>query len=175
MNVNRRQFLLFLGAATGAIASGRGRSNQIKVANASAIDRASINSSSLSFQPVKLPLPLSTDNIPVAQQIENLANYTVRDDLVLPEGFTYDLIAAWGDRVGDSRFGYNNDYLSLVETRPNEGYLTVNFEYLSGGTWMQTYPLVIGKQLPFAELIAIAEPQEGERPRRKTTGLPHRC
>lgn len=162
MNVNRRQFLLFLGAATGAIASGRGRSNQIKVANASAIDRASRNRSSLSFQPVKLPLPLSTEDIPVAQQMENLANYTVRDDLVLPEGFTYDLIAAWGDRVGDSRFGYNNDYLSLVETAPNEGYLTVNFEYLSGGTWMQTYPLVIGKQLPFAELMAIAEPQEGE-------------
>lgn len=162
MNVNRRQFLLFLGAATGAIASGYGRSDRIKVANASDIDRASIKSSSLSFQPVKLPLPLSTDNIPVAQQIESLTNYTVRDDLVLPEGFTYDLIAAWGDRVGDSRFGYNNDYLSLIETAPNEGYLTVNFEYLSGGTWMQTYPLVIGKQLPFAELIAIAEPQEGE-------------
>ena len=161
MNVNRRQFLLFLGAATGSIASGYGRSNRIEVANASAIDRASIKSS-ISFQPVKLPLPLSTENNPVAQQSENLANYVVRDDLILPEGFTYDLIAAWGDRVGDSRFGYNNDYLSLVETAPNEGYLTVNFEYLSGGIWMQTYPLVIGKQLPFAELIAIAEPQEGE-------------
>ena len=25
--------------------------------------------------------------------------YEVRDDLVLPEGYAYDLIAAWGDRV----------------------------------------------------------------------------
>lgn len=166
MNVNRRQFLLFLGAATGSVVSGRVRSSQIAAANSSAIAQtvpiSPTNGSNLGFKPVQLPLPLAIENIAVTQQLENCANYEVRDDLVLPEGFTYDLIAAWGDRVGDSRFGYNNDYLSLIETAPNEGYLTVNFEYLSGGTWMQTYPAVIGKQLPFTELMAIAEPQEGE-------------
>ncbi|BAZ43568.1 hypothetical protein NIES4102_05690 [Chondrocystis sp. NIES-4102] len=57
---------------------------------------------------------------------------------------------------------FYNDYLSLIETAPNEGFLTVNFEYISGATWMQTYPQVIGKQLPFAELIAFAEANEGE-------------
>ncbi len=66
----------------------------------------------------------------------------IQDDLVLPEGFTYDVIAAWGDRVGDSRFGYNNDYLSFVPTGPDQGYLTVNFEYISAETWEQTYPAV---------------------------------
>ena len=162
MNFNRRQFLLFLGATTGSVISGMKR-NRIQPASATVAPSVAVmtGNSNLSFEPVKLPLPLS-ERMPIAQQIENHANYAVRDELVLPEGFTYDLIAAWGDRVGDSRFGYNNDYLSLIETAPNEGYLTVNFEYISGGTWMQTYPLVIGKQLPFAELIAMTEPQEGK-------------
>ena len=162
MNFNRRQFLLFLGATTGSVISGMKR-NRIQPASATVAPSVAVmtGNSNLSFEPVKLPLPLS-ERMSIAQQIENHANYAVRDELVLPEGFTYDLIAAWGDRVGDSRFGYNNDYLSLIETAPNEGYLTVNFEYISGGTWMQTYPLVIGKQLPFAELITFTEPQEGK-------------
>jgi secreted PhoX family phosphatase len=52
------------------------------------------------------------------------------------QGFTYDVVAQWGDKVGDSRFGYNNDYLSFIETSPGQGYLTVNFEYISGRTWL---------------------------------------
>ena len=162
MNFNRRQFLLFLGAATGSVISG-GQRDQIHTASATvATSQARVAvRSNLGFEPVKLPLPLS-ERVPIDRQIETYASYTVRDELVLPEDFTYDLIAAWGDRVGDSRFGYNNDYLSLIETAPDEGYLTVNFEYISGGTWMQTYPLVIGRQLPFAKLIALTEPQEGK-------------
>ena len=157
MNVNRRNFLLFLGAAAGSLASNSWHS---RTGSTLASASTSINTSNsvFGFKPVNMPLPLATNQLSIAQQIENYAKYQVRDDLVLPEGFTYDVIAAWGDRVGDSRFGYNNDYLSLVETAPNEGYLTVNFEYISGGTWMQTYPLVIGKKLPFAELLAMAAP-----------------
>lgn len=165
MNVNRRHFLLFFGAAVGTLATGSCSSKTTKYGNSIPIAEASSKTrvgSSLSFQPVKVPLPLELNNLSVAQQIEAYGSYEVQDDLVLPEGFTYDLIAAWGDRVGDSRFGYNNDYLSLVETAPNEGYLAVNFEYISGGTWMQTYPQVIGKELPFAELIAYAQADEGE-------------
>ncbi len=166
MNVNRRQLLLFFGASAGSIVSGSwGR--KLELVNSSAWAQTTPGSlatdnSSLAFQPVKVPLPLKVEKLSIAQQSENYASYEVKDDLVLPEGFTYDLIAAWGDRVGDSRFGYNNDYISLVETAPNEGYLTVNFEYISGGTWMQTYQPIIGKQLPFDELIALAAPQEGE-------------
>jgi secreted PhoX family phosphatase len=62
------------------------------------------------------------------------------------------VIGAWGDTIGDSRFGYNNDYLSLVETAPNEGYLTINFEYISGSTWLETYPEVIGQSLALDEI-----------------------
>ncbi len=166
MNVNRRHFLLFFGAAAGSLATGSWSQKKIMPNSSSVMAETNAKfgttTTSLNFQPVKVPLPLNTDIFPIAQQLETYQSYEVADDLVLPEGFTYDLIAAWGDRVGDSRFGYNNDYLSLIETAPNEGYLAVNFEYISGGTWMQTYPLVIGKQLPFAELIAMAEATEGE-------------
>ncbi|MEM8505640.1 MAG: alkaline phosphatase PhoX, partial [Cyanobacteria bacterium P01_D01_bin.1] len=89
----------------------------------------------------------STDRQPL-----EYAQYAIQDDIVLPDGFTYDVIAAWGDPVGDSRFGYNNDYLSFVATGPDEGYLTINFEYISGSTWAETYETVIGKSLPFAEV-----------------------
>lgn len=161
MNVNRRNFLLFLGAATSSIVSGswnnRTNAKPLTVTESQALSLAQ-NSSNLSFKPVKVPLPLDIAELSIAQQKASYANYQVQDDLVLPEGFTYDLIAAWGDPVGDSRFGYNNDYLSLVETSPGEGYLTINFEYISGGLWMQTYPMVIGKQLPVRDLLALAQP-----------------
>ena len=166
MNVNRRHFLLFFGATAGSLATGSWSGKKIMPNSSSVMAETTTKfgttTTSFNFQPVKVPLPLNTDIFPIAQQLETYQSYEVADDLVLPEGFTYDLIAAWGDRVGDSRFGYNNDYLSLIETAPNEGYLAVNFEYISGGTWMQTYPMVIGKQLPFAELIAVAQANEGE-------------
>jgi uncharacterized protein len=99
----------------------------------------------LSFRPLKAPIPLPTDD----RRLAEFANYEIRDDLVLPEGFVYEVIAAWGDRVGDSRFGYNNDYLSFVQTGRNTGYLTVNFEYISPLAWMQAFEGVIGRKLPF--------------------------
>lgn len=160
MNVNRRNFLLFLGATAGTLTSSlwdnRGEARSLTVGENSSL--LAKNSSNLSFKPIKMALPLDVDQLSIAQQIENYASYQVQDDLVLPEGFTYDLIAVWGDRVGDSRFGYNNDYLSLLETTPGEGYLTVNFEYISGGIWMQSYAAVIGQKLPVAELLALAKP-----------------
>lgn len=99
-------------------------------------------------------MPLETSGITPAQQIEQYRTYEVVDDLVLPEGFTYEVIAAWGDKVGDSRFGYNNDYLSFVKTGENQGYLTVNFEYISALPWIETYQQVIGKSLPFDEVLS---------------------
>ncbi|MGK7915763.1 MAG: PhoX family phosphatase, partial [Prochloraceae cyanobacterium] len=48
----------------------------------------------------------------------------------------------------------NNDYISLVETAPNEGFLTVNFEYISGKAWMSSYSTIIGQELPFAAVQA---------------------
>ena len=60
---------------------------------------------------------------------------TTQDDLILPPEFTYDLLAAWGDRLPgtNSRFGYNADFTRLYSDLPDggEGLLWVNHEYLS--------------------------------------------
>ncbi|MDX2230769.1 MAG: DUF839 domain-containing protein [Leptolyngbyaceae cyanobacterium bins.349] len=162
MTLNRRHFLVFLGATVGTAACG-----QLQPLSQSS------NSASfqLAFQPIKgpIPLPLGAANseqptasagyktvsfnpMPIEQQVNEYGYYEVVDDLVLPEGFTYDVIAQWGDKVGTSRFGYNNDYLALVETGANEGLLTVNFEYISAVPWLQSFEQVIGKKLPIAEV-----------------------
>ena len=120
-----------------------------------------IRTPGVKFQPVSVPLPLSLHDLGGAAQAEQFRTYTVMDDLVLPEGYTYDLVASWGDPVGNSRFGYNNDYVSLVETRPGEGFLTVNFESSGSKTWLDTYPLVLGKALNLEGLIAAARPTNG--------------
>jgi uncharacterized protein len=159
MTIQRRDFLLFLGAGAGTIlfdAIPGAKSTQpfsmpfMGVEPEGAAFAAT--SSNLSFKPIKGPMPLVADGLSKSKQIEAFKTFEVVDDLVLPEGFTYDIVAAWGDKVGDSRFGYNNDYLSLVETGKNEGYLTVNFEYISNKPWEQTFEKVIGKSLPFTEM-----------------------
>jgi uncharacterized protein len=156
MTVSRRDFLLFLGASASSMALTPAVNRQQKYSLPLELKAKAIaaTNNNLPFTPIQVPLPLTIESIPSQAQITRYANYEVQDDLVLPEGYEYQVIAAWGDRVGDSRFGYNNDYLSLIETAPNEGYLTVNFEYISGATWVSTYSTVIGKQLPFAEVKA---------------------
>lgn len=171
MTLKRRHFLLFLGATTGSLALDSLSTNKHKsvfsltqetAAQKSTKTTLTIAGDTLTFKPIRVALPLDIEDLTPEQQKQAYSTYEVKDELVLPEGFTYDLVAAWGDRVGDSRFGYNNDYVSLIETGPNEGFLTVNFEYISGKTWMETYPSVIGKQLPFAQVMAKAAATEGE-------------
>ncbi|MFB2921952.1 MULTISPECIES: PhoX family protein [Aerosakkonema] len=143
MKLKRRELLLLLGASAGAIAAVTLLTNRKKFA---------LNN--LIFQPVKGPMPLEIDTIPYAEQVPNYSTYEVVDDLVLPENFTYDIIGAWGDKIGNSRFGYNNDYLSFIETGKDEGYLSINFEYISPIPWVQNYQQVMQKALPFAEVKA---------------------
>jgi hypothetical protein len=137
MKIKRRQFLTFMGAATA-----------ISACAAPKQETRSIPPQALAFKPVKLPLPLDLADAATAPQPDAYLTYEVIDDLVLPEGYTYDLIAAWGDSMGQSRYGYNNDYVSYVATGDNQGILTINFEYISAQTWMQTYEQVIGQALP---------------------------
>ena len=171
MTLKRRNFLMFLGST----AAGSWTFDAVKQhskdlsgwrktarALASYPETLVLNNNHLSFSTVKVPIPLETETMTTAEQIAAYSNYEVQDDLILPEGFTYDVIAAWGDRVGDSRFGYNNDYISLIETAPNEGLLIVNFEYISGKTWRETYPLVIKQELPFAEVEKQIKHKEGK-------------
>ncbi|PZO56310.1 MAG: phosphatase [Phormidesmis priestleyi] len=182
MSLKRRQFLLFLGTAAGTSAFGAwGSTQQGSVAaigstassTAAGVTTASARSTGIStgtvaaanatpFQPLKGPMPYEALKVSGEQQPTAFAQYAVQDDIVLPDGFTYDVIASWGDAVGDSRFGYNNDYLSFVPTGPDEGYLTINFEYVSSETWAQTYPSVIGKMLPVDDVIEALKATEGK-------------
>jgi secreted PhoX family phosphatase len=58
-----------------------------------------------------------------------------QDDITLPPGFTYDLVASYRDPIGRGlTFGYNNDYtayfpLSHGHGKDEEGLLWVNHEY----------------------------------------------
>lgn len=165
MNIKRRNFLTFLGLATSGVLLDSWQTNPKKYSQTpdkKTVAQTTDKLSRINFQPIQTPIPLSVEEMKPEAQIEAYRTYTVQDDLVLPPGYTYDLIAAWGDKVGDSRFGYNNDYISFVETAPNEGFLTVNFEYISGATWMQTYSAVIGKELPLTEVKAQIEATTGE-------------
>lgn len=156
MSLKRRNFLMFLGATAGATALGSlGRSETGAIAAFQG--SPAIAAGPMPFNPVQGPMPVPTAGLSPTEQMNLLGQYVVKDDLVLPEGYTYDIIGAWGDAIGDSRFGYNNDYLSFVETAPGEGFLTINFEYISAETWMQTYPEVVGDTLPIEAVKAAAE------------------
>lgn len=166
MVIKRREFLLFLGASAGTAAIGCFPATDQPVSPPVPTppptpESAATAISKLNFQPIRYPLPLGFEPLSSEEQQQQYSRFEVIDDLVLPDGYTYDIIAAWGDRVGDSRCGYNNDYISFVPNGENEGWLTVNFEYISGRTWMQTYSEVIGKSLPFIEVIAAAAASKG--------------
>ncbi len=152
MTVSRRNFLLFLGTTAGFFALNPLSHQKQKYSLPLELNQAATaaTNSNLPFSPVQVPLPLHIERITPQEQITRYTTYEVQDDLVLPDGYEYQVIAAWGDRVGDSRFGYNNDYISLVKTALNEGFLTINFEYISGKTWMSSYSTVIGQTRAFS-------------------------
>jgi len=169
MSLKRRHFLQFLGAAAGTSALNAFRPSIGQAAEgASTVTQMPASTASTrlaqtqSFTPIKGPMPYSAVGISPEDQSMAYAEYAIQDDIVLPEGFTYDVIAAWGDPVGDSRFGYNNDYLSFVPTGPDQGYLTINFEYVSSDTWTQTYESVLGKTLPFSDVLSALAATQSE-------------
>ncbi|MEN8446115.1 MAG: alkaline phosphatase PhoX, partial [Cyanobacteria bacterium J06555_13] len=162
MSLKRRQFLLFLGAAAGTSALGPLGCKPSKEPTAASGSKPNFPPISSDFEPLKGPMPYKALNISTEAQLSDYGQYAIQDDIVLPNGFTYDVIAAWGDPVGDSRFGYNNDYLSFIPTGDDTGYLTINFEYISTGTWEETYGNVIGKELPFGAVAKALEASEDE-------------
>ncbi|RMH78130.1 MAG: DUF839 domain-containing protein [Cyanobacteria bacterium J007] len=157
MTLKRRHFLMFIGAGLGAAAC-----TSIAQKQQSTPRSPSTATFNTAFKPLQGPFPLDGDPRSSAAQIEAYSRYRLADDLILPEGYGYYTIAAWGDPLGDSRFGYNNDYLSFIAVGDNEGWLTVNFEYISGGTWRQTYPIAIGRSLPFEEVATALKSREGK-------------
>ncbi len=72
------------------------------------------------------------------------------DDLLLPRGFQYYVLLAYGDRITRSgeRFGFNADFTAFFPRRPegDEGVLTVNHEYVGTDTdyYGQAFAEVVG-------------------------------
>ncbi|WP_185805356.1 PhoX family protein [Bacillus canaveralius] len=56
---------------------------------------------------------------------------STQDQLIVPRGYQYDIVASWGDELGNGeRFGFNNDFTCYFSGNPNEGLLWVNHEYI---------------------------------------------
>ncbi|MBD3883143.1 DUF839 domain-containing protein [Phormidium tenue FACHB-886] len=158
MSLKRREFLLFMGAGAGSIALQPLINSNGSLQPNSA--RAAVPTG-LPFKPVQGTMPLTTDGLDQAKQISEYSSFAVVDDVVLPEGYTYNVIAAWGDRLGEAdHFGTNCDHISYVEVKPGEGFLMVNHEYVSLKPWSQGYQQVVGKELPFATVRAAAQQAE---------------
>jgi secreted PhoX family phosphatase len=86
--MNRRKFLAFFSAAMGAGALSQSSSAQ---------SWAKTLMPSVPFKPVLGPMPLRTSQIEPLQQAQRFKTYTIADDLILPEGYSYQVLEAWGD------------------------------------------------------------------------------
>ncbi|TAD78736.1 MAG: DUF839 domain-containing protein [Oscillatoriales cyanobacterium] len=155
--MNRRDFLELLGLSAGStVALHFGQSTAVHALESHRWAIAN-TAAAIGFKPINFAIPLLTEGRSTTEQIAQHRHFTVQDDFVLPTGFTYDLLAVWGDRLGQSHVGYNNDYLGFVPTGPHTAYLSINFEYISVKPWLEAYPQVMGKPLPIALVMAEME------------------
>lgn len=160
MTSNRRDFLKFIGASTGALTfgslvhtgNGFAALNVPTTGDPLIVETSRASATLVRFIPLRGALPLETDGLTPAEQLPFYARHIITDELRLPPGFIYDIIALWGDECGDSRIGYNNDYVSFVETGKGNGFLTINFEYVSPLPWMQTFRQIIKRELPLNDV-----------------------
>ena len=150
MALQRRQFLLLLGAAAG------GLSLPSKANSARQQGR-------LPFQPVRTPLPLPSDGLSPQQQRQAYRVVRINDTLNVPEGYDQQLLASWGDPVGSSRFGFNNDFLAFRQIGADAALLTVNFEYISPLPWHQGFTAITGQPLPYDAVVAALASTGGKR------------
>ncbi len=145
-NISRRSFLQYVGFGVMTGVAGGTLGPLIRESQAAGpqalvawLDGAGVPG----FEPVAYPLPLPT--APVSR-----AAYEVIDDLQLPRGFTYEVLATWGDRfAGGVTFGTGADYTGLVPIpgTADEFWLIVNHEYISARPWLQGAKEVHGANL----------------------------
>ncbi|EWG13073.1 PhoX family protein [Cytobacillus firmus] len=118
--LNRRKFLTYVGTGMGALTvASTGLGAMVPKAEAKGVEAASHlfgfqkKISGLNFKPI---------------------DPTDKDDLVLPRGYKYDVVAAYGDVINKSgdTFGFNNDFtLYFPIDKDKRGLLWVNHEYSS--------------------------------------------
>ena len=134
--MTRRRFLTFLGAGSAALtagsagvltscgAEGQGGEGAPESANAGARGQAAEGDASF-FKPIEA---------------------SAADDVVLPEGFRYDIVRKWGDSVATGApYGYNNDFVAYLPIdaldggdNSEEGILYVGHEY-PDAKWVSDY------------------------------------
>ncbi|MCI1696350.1 PhoX family protein [Aneurinibacillus aneurinilyticus] len=122
MEMNRRQFLTYLGTGTAALASlatgipafaaERGLSGKT-ADHLFGLDENKHKPVKVKFKPIQA---------------------TNKDELVLPQGYKYDVVALYGDKInakGDT-FGFNADFTCFlpIDGSSEHGLLWVNHEYL---------------------------------------------
>ncbi|MEM7351206.1 MAG: alkaline phosphatase PhoX, partial [Acidobacteriota bacterium] len=166
----RRCFLKYVGAGAGALftSGSLAAMAQLGCRSASPADWVAADGSA-NWRSPAYPVPLPGDPGQAAADAKRLAAYQVVDDLVLPDGFRYDVVAEWGDTFGPAddperqiHFGYNNDYTGLVEiaSSENEYWLMVNHEYVAARPWLEAYEERYGEKPPRVELVADPEKPE---------------
>lgn len=143
---DRRELLAWLGASAGWMALAAGCSTRART-----LASAFVESSGLpSWSPVPLPLPIASDGGAAATDAARLARFEIRDELVLPAGFGYEVLARWGERFGPTdhslEFGFNCDFVGFVPIAgsTDEAWLVVNHEALSLRPWLQALSEVRG-------------------------------
>ncbi len=85
------------------------------------------------------PLLLNACKRPVAEGSKAKVLFTSidpshADDLVLADGFNYEVLVGWKDAIAEQTFfGFNNDYTAFIPTNESmsEGVLWVNHEYIN--------------------------------------------
>ena len=148
MTLHRRSVLSLLGLGGLSLLSARRASGFSTASPAAARDGVRPP-----FPPVRMPLPVETDGLSATEQQSVYRAMVVDDRLTVPQGFSAALLAAWGDPLGESRFGFNNDHLGFVQHSADRATMTVNFEYISAVPWEQGFMEVVGRPLPFAALV----------------------
>lgn len=153
---SRRSFLRYVGATAAGVMAAQALGPLARVAWGNAPvpnDRTIAAADALgtpTWKPIGYPIPIASDGGAAVTDAARLADYVVRDALVLPEGFRYDVIATWGDRFGakghEVRFGHANDFTGItpVAGTADEFWLLVNHEYISARPWLEGYADVFG-------------------------------
>lgn len=156
--VSRRSFLKYVGVGAGAVGAGQMLGPLGCAGSGKTSAGAWVSGSGMpEWEAVGYPIPLPGDGGSAARDSARFAKYVVRDELVLPKGFTYDVLAQWGEEMGAAGqrfgFGFNADYTGLtpVQGRSGEFWLIVNHEYISARPWLEGFEAVFGEKLVGAD------------------------